>query len=127
MGAFGVVLAHPLGEVGYKSAQRQGRSVGAVQLAIGATRAIGVERQTAQELLGEGPVTPLDLPLQVRTVARKPPADAAYPGSRLVDRAGDELKPTVNLSRFPGQPESGRQGRPREVRDGTHLPSRVPP
>jgi hypothetical protein len=33
----------------------------------------------------------------------------------------------VELTRFPGQPESGRQSRPREVRDGTHLPSRVPP
>ena len=33
----------------------------------------------------------------------------------------------LELTRFPGQPESGRQSRPREVRDGTHLPSRVPP
>src|SRR5215217_7740376 len=33
----------------------------------------------------------------------------------------------VELTRFPGHPDSWRQGRPREVRDGTHLPSRVPP
>jgi len=33
----------------------------------------------------------------------------------------------VELTQFPGHPESWRQGRPREVRDGTHLPSRVPP
>jgi hypothetical protein len=34
---------------------------------------------------------------------------------------------TLELTRFPGRPESWRQGRPREVRDGRHLPSRVPP
>jgi len=33
----------------------------------------------------------------------------------------------LELTRFPGHPESWRQGRPREVRDGTQLPSRVPP
>jgi hypothetical protein len=33
----------------------------------------------------------------------------------------------LELTRFPGHPDSWRQGRPREVRDGTHLPSRVPP
>jgi ABC-type glycerol-3-phosphate transport system substrate-binding protein len=33
----------------------------------------------------------------------------------------------LELTRFPGQPDSWRQRRPREVRDGTHLPSRVPP
>ena len=33
----------------------------------------------------------------------------------------------VELTRFPGHPDSWRQRRPREVRDGTHLPSRVPP
>src|SRR5215207_6600406 len=33
----------------------------------------------------------------------------------------------LELTQFPGHPESWRQGRPREVRDGTHLPSRVPP
>ena len=37
------------------------------------------------------------------------------------------LQEAVELTRFPGHPESWRQGRPREVRDGTHLPSRVPP
>src|SRR5215216_4234252 len=33
----------------------------------------------------------------------------------------------LELTRFPGHPDSWRQGRPREVRDGTHLPTRVPP
>src|SRR5215207_5153811 len=42
--------------------------------------------------------------------------------AQLVDRMGK-----LELTQFPGHPESWRQGRPREVRDGTHLPSRVPP
>jgi len=45
------------------------------------------------------------------------------------DAAGSQptTSTVLELTRFPGHPDSWRQGRPREVRDGTHLPSRVPP
>jgi hypothetical protein len=51
-------------------------------------------------------------------------------GPHLVERTSwSSARPcsSMELTRFPGQPDSWRQGRPREVRDGTHLPSRVPP
>jgi hypothetical protein len=49
--------------------------------------------------------------------------DGGWPGSCHEQ----ELLALLELTRFPGHPESWRQGRPREVRDGTYLPSRVPP
>jgi O-Antigen ligase len=48
-------------------------------------------------------------------------------GQQVVVRAQASGGKTLELTRFPGHPDSWRQGRPREVRDGTHLPSRVPP
>jgi hypothetical protein len=51
-------------------------------------------------------------PFRVSLVADPQPPEAAQPG------------PGVELTRFPGHPDSWRQGRPREVRDGTHLPGR---